>query len=307
MEISVSKAMLRILLGFALATAFTVAAQADLITGPVSKYYLDSPSTNMIYVVQGLSVVESFPMAYGMGEFEGALAVSQTIQTRASDLRFRPDLGAGEYTLSGQPIAGSGYLTPATGNLVYYDGTSDGSNNYFVDHGQNDPAAGGVYQTGPDWTNPVLLPWSQNFCHIPQGVVGPGCLSGIAFDPLNNSLWLSANSSSIIWDYSLNGTLLDFIDAGHPLGYTALGFDAADNTLWTTADGSNVLVQYALDPAHHGQVEQFGTPLGLPAGNSFYTAGDFQATPEPASFVLLASVVLALRSVRMRKRFETEE
>jgi hypothetical protein len=162
-----------------------------------------------------------------------------------------------------------------------------------VDHGQNDPTAGGVYQTGPGWTNPVLLPWSQNLCHIPQGVVGPGCLSGIAFDPLNDSLWLSANPSSIIWDYALNGTLLDSINVGHPVGFSSLGFDAADNTLWTTANGSNVLVQFALDPLHHGQVLQSGTPLGLPAG-FFSTSGDFQAVPEPSTLLLLAPALVGL-------------
>ena len=163
MKISPSKALPRLLVALTLTTALTVAALADPIpppsppfppsfTGPTSRYYLDNGDT--IYVVQGNSVVQSFSTAYGRGFSEDVLAVTQTIQTRAGDLR-SGDLGAGEYTLSGQPIAGSGYFSPPTFGLITHDGTSDGHSNYFGDHD-----FAGVYQTGPDWTNPVVLPWS---------------------------------------------------------------------------------------------------------------------------------------------------
>jgi hypothetical protein len=245
----------------------------------------------MIYVVQGSSVVKSFPMAYGRGDSEGALAVSQTIRTRASDLRSGTDLGAGEYTLSGIPT-GVGYATPATGNLRYYDGTSDGFHNYFVDHGQNDPLTGGVYRTDYYWQTPEFLFSPFGICNNPSP---PGCwgLSGIAYDPNNSSLWVSAKGSTMIQDYALNGTLLTEFDAPDLAGYNAaLGFDQADNTLWMTTGGSNILRQYSVDPATFGQLEQRGIPLGLPAG--LFEAADFQETPEPASFVFLVSILLSL-------------
>ena len=85
--------------------------------------------------------MESFPTAYGRGDWEGVLAVSETIRTRASFSGLPFPLGAGEYTLSGDPT-GHGYLTPLTGSNVSYDGTTDGTYNYFVDH-----LAGSVYMT----------------------------------------------------------------------------------------------------------------------------------------------------------------
>lgn len=97
----------RILLGLALASSVAGAAWADAFTGPVSKYYLSG--CDGICVVQGTSVVASFPMAYGKGTWEGVFAVSQTIRTRARYVDYQTDLGAGEYTLSGNPT-GHGYF-----------------------------------------------------------------------------------------------------------------------------------------------------------------------------------------------------
>lgn len=254
MEVSLKKARSRILLGLALANFLAGAAWAGLITGPVSKYYLDSGSS--IYVVQGTGVVASFSKAYGGGDSEGALAVSNTIRTRSSDLRSGPDLGAGEYTLFGNPT-GYGYTTPATGNLRYYDGTSDGSYNYFVDHGQDNPLTGGVYRTDYYWQGPQWMFYPQAICNDPP----PGChgLSGIAYDPTNNSLWISAKGNTWIGDYSLDGRLLASFDAANPFGYnSALGLDPADHTLWLTSGGSNLLRQYSLDGPARGTLLQFG-------------------------------------------------
>jgi hypothetical protein len=286
-----------------------MAAWADAFTGPVSEYYLDG--RNMIYVVQGTSVVRSFPLAYGGNAWEGALAVSATIRTRASDMRGNADLGAGEYTLSGTPT-GTGYMTPRTGNLVYYDGTTDETTNYFVDHGQENPLGGGVYGTDYYWQNPHFLFYPQALCDAWET---PGChgLSGIAYDPTNKSLWISSQRTSLIGDYAMDGTLLALFDTADPDNpfNTALGLDPITHTLWAI-DHLSEFREYSLDAATFGNLLQVGTPSGLPSG--WYGAGDFRVSvPEPASAVLLAPILAALlasqtvmrRRARANRRFGT--
>ncbi|MBI2681576.1 MAG: hypothetical protein HYX25_11300 [Candidatus Solibacter usitatus] len=248
----------------------------------MSKYYLDNGGG--IYVVRGTSVVESFPTAYGGGYGEGVLAVSETIRTRAR-YTFSEDLQAGEYTLSGNPT-GHSYFTPRIPELFYsiYDGTSDGLNNYFVEHGQF--FFSGVYRTDYYWQNPELL-----------FTAGP-YLTGIAYDPTNNSLWISS-PGPWIQDYSMDGTLLAEFDSGNPsdFGYylgknTGLGLDPADHTLWITSDLTSVLRQYSLDGATFGELLQIGRPDGLPPGA--FDSGEFQEpVPEPATFLLLLAVIAA--------------
>jgi hypothetical protein len=120
-------------------------------------------------------------------------------------------------------------------------------------------------------------------------------LSGIAFDPLNASLWVSAKGSPVIQDYSLDGTLLAAFDTGLTSGYlAALGYDAADDTLWLSTGGTNLLRQYSVHGTTFGQLLQEGTPSGLP--REFYDSGDFQVTPEPATFVLLLGVIAVISS-----------
>jgi hypothetical protein len=266
------KTRLTILIGIALATVVGT-AWADTFTGPVSKYYLVNPINNTIYVIQGTAVVATFPMAYGQGNQEGALAVSETIRTRASDLRFAGGL-SGEYTLAGAPT-GYDYLTPPSGNLRYYDGTSDGLRTYFVDHGQDNPETGGVYVADYYWQQPQWLFYPQAICNSePQ----PGChgLSGIAYDKANNSLWISGKGNTMIGNYSLNGVLLAAFDAANSFGYNAaLGVDPMDHTLWVTSGGSNVLRQYSLNGSAFGHLLQSGTPNGLPP-EGVYESGEFQ-------------------------------
>ena len=57
---------------------------------------------------------------------------------------------------------------------------------------------------------------------------------GVAYDPQNNSLWISGYRTDVIADYSLNGTLLSSFSTGlgTDLEADALGFDPADSTLW---------------------------------------------------------------------------
>ena len=146
------------------------------------------------------------------------------------------------------------------------------------------------------WQNPTEL----------FSVTAPGYSEeylGIAYDPKNNSLWVSGwDPLTTINDYSLTGALLSSFSTGHDRN-AALGYDPADNTLWLTNDASNLLEQYSTT----GTLLQRGTPTGLPSSNSYFS-GDFSITapsavPEPASILLLATIVAGIGlSIRCKGR-----
>jgi hypothetical protein len=260
---------------------FTTAAWANTFTGPEGKYYLINLYDTTIYVVQGPRVVESFRTARGYDHDEQVLAVSETIRTRARSVFSGAYQEAGEYTLSGDPT-GFRYTTPHNmpGGGLVYDGTSDGTYNYYVEH-NTASWLGGVFRTDYYWQDPQRLFYPEDSCnsYICSG------LSGIAYDPTNGSLWISSTERPWIWDYSLEGVLLAKFYTGD-IGCVALGFDPADSTLWVSQNKSNVLRQYSLD----GELLQVGTPSGLPEG--WYESGEFkEVVPEPSTFVLMLPVI----------------
>ena len=267
-----------ILLGLLLACGFAKAAWTQPFTGPSSKYYLTLGNT--IYVVQGNKVVATFPIAYSNSSGEGVLAVSETIRTRARYIGYPYEDLAGEYTVSGEPT-GHTYFTPRVPLSAFsvYDGTTDGTYNYFPDHnGWFTEGGGGVYRTDYYWQNPQFLFYPQFLC--PAFQFGCQGVSGIAYDPSNNSLWLSSRPSSWIADYSLDGILLAAFDTGDGfdpstgLYNAALAVDPADHTLWLTRGWTGVLRQYSLDGPTFGHLLQFGTVDGLPL--NIADSGEFQ-------------------------------
>src|SRR6202030_3584975 len=83
----------------------TAGSATAAFVGPTSPYYLDNFSTSQIFVVQGTSVINSFPLsAYsGNGNFQqSSLAVGATVNTHGfSTLNGDGGRLAGQYTLSG--------------------------------------------------------------------------------------------------------------------------------------------------------------------------------------------------------------
>ena len=63
-----------------------------------------------------------------------------------------------------------------TGSYQFYDGTSDGTNNYAVSF-----SSGAVYRMGLDWSSPTQIFSTGD---------GSGQNAGITYDGSNNSLWL---------------------------------------------------------------------------------------------------------------------
>jgi hypothetical protein len=270
--------------------------------GPISPYYLDDVGNETIYVVQGTSVINSFPWAYGVGagcpagsNCESSLAVTNVVSTDWWGNVYGSPGTAGQYTLSGTPTVTSWTDTPPPAGETFnatYDSTSDGTHNYTIEF-YNNHYTENVVETNLNFQNPIVL-FSPS----------PGAFQwiGIAYDPFNNSLWLSSNGGlSTIADYSLTGALLSSFTTVVGVTEDSLGFDPADGTLWFNSGAGNLLWQYSTS----GTLLQDGTPSGLPSG-PFYS-GDFaeaapSSVPEPASLTIFGSALIGLGAALRRKR-----
>ena len=109
-----------------LAALFSAAATAQLTTGPNSPYYLSNYDTQTIYVVQGNTVMYTFPWASSTTYSSGMIAVSGLVESRG--FGEIPNTGA-EYTLAGVPPGTvNPYVLPAgIASEPAYDGASDGA------------------------------------------------------------------------------------------------------------------------------------------------------------------------------------
>ncbi len=243
--------------------------------GPTSPLYLTYVNAgDNIVVIQGNSVINSFPEAYGYAPYEIPIAISGDVRT----IGFTSGISGGQYTLNGTPT-GASYVVPSViCSDGVYDSTSDGSHNYLVD-----AATGIVYQTARDFTNPVALFSAPG---------GAAAWSGITYDVANHSLWLSGGDTTTVADYSLNGTLLGSFSTGHPAN-NALAFDPADHTLWlVNVDYTGDLEQYSTA----GALLSTGPYVGFAEGGEFN-----EAIPEPGTLVMFGSGVLGLACLLRRK------
>ncbi|HUK00428.1 MAG TPA: PEP-CTERM sorting domain-containing protein [Stellaceae bacterium] len=290
---------MRTTLTAALLVGAVESAGATPFTGPTGAYYLDnfdvdvSGAPGALYVVQGSTVINSFAVVYGQNFSsgcidqvwcEGNLAVTNVISTTGFGNGGGGTGSAGQYTLGGTPTGVNWIDTPppsGQSEVSFYDGTADGTHNYTVEY---DLGSGNDYvvETNLNWQNPVPI--------FSLGKSNGGWL-GIAFDPANDSLWLSGSGfSDTIADYSLSGVLLSSFTTD-VLAMSALAYDPTDGTLWFNQALSSTLYQYSTD----GQRLQSGTPVGLPEG--FYSAGEFSEEmpiPEPSSLAIFAAGVLGL-------------
>src|SRR5690348_13176981 len=92
------------LLSTILVSTVTGTIYAVPFTGPISPYYLDKYDSGIMYVVQGKSVINSFPLTYNhnrVGTYEGVFAISNghvnTNWMGNTVLNMSPDI-AGQYT-----------------------------------------------------------------------------------------------------------------------------------------------------------------------------------------------------------------
>ncbi len=244
-----------------LAAIFAVGAYG---AGPLSPYYLTFDIRERIDVVQGLNIINSWPMwNYHNNNYhnvEFAIAVDTTVRTLGEH-------GAGtwgaEYTLGGI-FTGNLYLN----NYGHFlDSTTDGQHNYLIDKN-----SGNVLQTDSSYQNPQVLFNASGFAFI-------------TWDPTNNSLWI-ANWGGQVENRTLSGTLLSSFNTGISTGQTALALDHADGTLWLSEWGNQGWFR---------QYDKSGNLLQQVyiAGAEFPLGGEFQL-PEPGTLGLLGLAGLLL-------------
>lgn len=197
-HIGLSLLVISVVLGFSITAKPTIAQ--------TSEYYLHTGDQNTFIVIQNGAIVRSWTPPGDTDKYQYPMVVRDTIRTMGADA------GAigGEYDLYGNDL-GARYTHPA-GPSRSWDGATDGTNFYTIDTG------GGVYVCFDDWSSPTLL-------------FDTNGLGALAYDPANDTLWVSQWSSDTIVEYTLTGNVLRSFSTGHTQNM-ALALDPADDTLW---------------------------------------------------------------------------
>jgi hypothetical protein len=261
------KTLTRSILLVLLATATVHGGIFYLTDGDIlTAYRIDLPSGDY------LGSFSTFPFAF-------PIAVSDTVR-----IGQRNNGQGAEYSLLGTATGVT--FTGAGGITQLLDGTTDGSTyNYGVTCcGTNV----GVYRGDRLWQGLELL----------FGLPSDG--SGITYDPVNESLWISFANNTIA-QYSFTGTLISSFGAQNDVA--ALAYDASSDSFWYHINGTSRFVNVN----RSGQELHDLTIAGLFTFNAY--GGEMAIlgalpegqVPEPGSWVLAVSG-LALVVARFRRR-----
>lgn len=240
------------------------------VAGVVSPYYISSHAGD-VYVVQGNAVTHSFPT---INSSAGPVVVIDNNTIATTDTH---GVGGGTYALDGTPT-GVTFSNPDPGPQVMEDAATDGTTIYGLAWFVQD-----IFSHDLDFSNRQSVKhWSLTLGYR---------YSGIAYDPSDNTLWLSGWSISEMHHVDLNGDLI----GSFPLTAdknVALALDPADDTLWFNGYGTNTLYQYD----KNGNLLDQITPAGLP--EITYSGADINVVPEPTTAVFLLGT--GLWSIRRR-------
>lgn len=239
--------------------------------------YLTQYSGNSGAIVDTATLTTTGTFSTGVST-ETAIAVRDTIRI----MNGFGGAGAGsEYDLAGNVINAGIYSQNAYASL--YDGTTDGSYNYAIDHNGNGFAT--IFRFDLNWGNGLAL-FSANQRS-----------SGIAYDSLTNSLWTTGGPGAPtgnIQQYSMTGTLLSEFSPTTGLRY-GIAFDALTNSLWTGkfGDGSSSLEQYSTS----GVLLQHASISGLNFDNPFGMEFQLGGTSVPDSGATAALFGFAIAAI----------
>ena len=243
--------------------------------GPASDYYVTSGSN--VYHIKGDLVLNTWTTV----QFnEYPIVVMDTVRTGS----YQSTVSGHEYSLAGS-LMGATYAPTISG--LHHDGATDGTGNFTTSYWSNEIGTLGtaVWRTDADWMNPVKL--FDTLAHRP---------SGIAYDPSNQSLWISEwqEGAPVVRNYSMDGALLSSFSTSGRYS-TSLALDPKDGTLWMGSYN---------DLGYYYQYSRAGGLLST----SYYAelagvrtlGGEIAPVPEPASYALLLAGIglLALRFER---------
>lgn len=235
---------------FGLAAMLAAVGVTGAAFAQVSEYYVLSGDQATFTVIQNGAIVRQWSVAPGSDQYQYPLVVRDTIRTMGAN---EGAIGA-EYSLTGADL-GARYVHPA-GPVRSWDGATDGTSFFTIDSG------GEVWELTDTWTNPVLL----------FSVSG---LGAVAYDPANDSIWVSQFSSTDIVEYTRAGLELRRFSTGHTQNM-ALAIDPADDTIWIhdrTAQGT--FEQWTKDGV---RLQRIAVP-GMTGQNAL--AGEFQFNAGP--------------------------
>jgi hypothetical protein len=233
----------------AVSTALLLAPAVSLAAaGPTGTLYIVSNQeyggNDGLELVQG-GTLNSFPTG---NPVDISIAAYGDIRTMGYS---QTDSGS-RFNLAGSPLAGGPY-TNNIANSQLHDGTSDANHNYSINYTTGDVlefdrnwaspnvlfnvtstnpgggwitmnAADGTFWVSPWGTGDLVTHYSHAGAVLSSFNAGLAGTSGLAYDRLDNSLWLS-DGSNTLYQYNLSGTLLQSPTYAHNGIWYGMEFD----------------------------------------------------------------------------------